>query len=137
MPLPSSEVDALVARFAKPNQAPFKPEQMIEQVMCPLVNLGFLCLEEGIAERPSDIDVVYLYGYGWPVYRGGPMFWAENDVGLENILASLKKLSAMYPTTDYFVPSKLLQHCVERGVAVEEGCKQLRKGGLDNPFSKL
>jgi 3-hydroxyacyl-CoA dehydrogenase len=38
-------------------------------------------LEEGIAERPSDIDVIYVHGYGWPDYTGGPLFWADNEVG--------------------------------------------------------
>ena len=42
-----------------------------------MVNEGAKILEEGMAQRASDIDVVWVYGYGWPVYRGGPMFWAD------------------------------------------------------------
>jgi 3-hydroxyacyl-CoA dehydrogenase len=44
------------------------------------VNEAFKVLEEGIADKPSDIDVIYVYGYGWPDWRGGPMFWAEKEV---------------------------------------------------------
>ena len=52
--------------------------------MYPMINEGARILEEGIAARPSDIDVVWLYGYGWPIYRGGPMFYAD-QVGLKHI----------------------------------------------------
>ncbi len=52
--------------------------------MYPMINEGARILEEGIAARPSDIDVIWLYGYGWPIYRGGPMFWADT-VGLKHI----------------------------------------------------
>ena len=52
--------------------------------MYPMINEGARILEEGIAARPSDIDVIWLYGYGWPIYRGGPMFYAD-QVGLKHI----------------------------------------------------
>ena len=55
-----------------------------------MVNEGAKILEEGIAQRASDIDVVWVYGYGWPVYRGGPMFWADTD-GLGKIVDGLKR----------------------------------------------
>ena len=55
-----------------------------------MVNEGALILEEGKAQRASDIDVVWIMGYGWPVYRGGPMFWA-NTVGLDKVVAGLEK----------------------------------------------
>jgi 3-hydroxyacyl-CoA dehydrogenase len=58
------------------------------------MNVGCDVLSEGVAYRSSDIDVVYLYGYGFPAYRGGPMFWAENEVGLKTALEKLKKYSA-------------------------------------------
>ena len=93
---------------------------MIERVLFPLVNEGFKCLEEGIVQQPSDIDVVYLYGYGWPVYRGGPMFWGDHEVGLKKLLTALQKLSRQFPTTDYYVPSKLLETCVALDMTVEK-----------------
>ncbi len=52
--------------------------------MYPMINEGARILEEGVAARPSDIDVIWLYGYGWPIYRGGPMFYAD-QVGLKHI----------------------------------------------------
>jgi 3-hydroxyacyl-CoA dehydrogenase len=58
-----------------------------------MVNEGAKILEEGIAQRASDIDVVWVYGYGWPVYRGGPMFWADS-VGLSTIVDGLRRQEA-------------------------------------------
>jgi 3-hydroxyacyl-CoA dehydrogenase len=55
-----------------------------------MVNEGAKILEEGIAQRASDIDVVWIYGYGWPVYRGGPMFWADTE-GLSKIVEGLRR----------------------------------------------
>jgi 3-hydroxyacyl-CoA dehydrogenase len=55
-----------------------------------LVNEGAKILEESIAQRASDVDVVWVYGYGWPVYRGGPMFWADTE-GLQKIVDGLKR----------------------------------------------
>ena len=51
-----------------------------------MVNEGAKILEEGMAQRASDIDVVWINGYGWPLYTGGPMFWADT-VGLDNVVA--------------------------------------------------
>ncbi len=59
-------------------------DEILERMVYPMINEGARILEEGIAARPSDIDVVWLYGYGWPVYRGGPMFYAD-QVGLKHI----------------------------------------------------
>jgi 3-hydroxyacyl-CoA dehydrogenase len=112
---------------------------MIERVLFPLVNEGFKCLEEGIAKNPSDIDVVYLYGYGWPVYRGGPMWWADHEVGLKYLLKQLERFAAQFPDTPYYLPSELLRKCVTLQVTVEEyfnlGIFQRREG--THPHSKL
>ena len=59
-------------------------EEIIRRLNYPMINEGAKILEEGIAQRPSDIDVIWVYGYGWPVYRGGPMFWAD-QLGLKTI----------------------------------------------------
>lgn len=118
--IPSKEVNDLVGKYVKSTSTRFSNEQIIERVLYPLVNEGFKCLEEGIAQQPSDIDVVYLYGYGWPVYRGGPMFWADHEVGLKKLLTALQKFSRQFPTTDYYVPSKLLETCVAMDMTVEK-----------------
>ncbi|CAN5375289.1 3-hydroxyacyl-CoA dehydrogenase NAD-binding domain-containing protein [soil metagenome] len=65
-------------------------QEIIEKTLYTMVNEGALILEEKMAQRASDIDVVWIYGYGWPVYRGGPMFWADTE-GLTKIVAGLEK----------------------------------------------
>jgi 3-hydroxyacyl-CoA dehydrogenase len=72
----------------------FTDEEIVERCFLALMNVGCDVLSEGVAYRSSDIDIVYLYGYGFPAYRGGPMFWAENAVGLAAALEKLKKYSA-------------------------------------------
>jgi 3-hydroxyacyl-CoA dehydrogenase len=72
----------------------FTDEEIVERCFLALMNVGCDVLNEGVAYRASDIDIVYLYGYGFPAYRGGPMFWAENEVGLKMALEKLKKYSA-------------------------------------------
>ncbi|BCA25056.1 3-hydroxyacyl-CoA dehydrogenase NAD-binding domain-containing protein [Bradyrhizobium diazoefficiens] len=85
--LPDPEVEKLIdetlARLGRKKRA-VSDEEILERMMYPMINEGAKILEEGIAARPSDIDVVWLYGYGWPIYRGGPMFWADT-VGLKHI----------------------------------------------------
>jgi 3-hydroxyacyl-CoA dehydrogenase len=71
-----------------------------------MVNEGALILEGGYAQRASDIDVVWIYGYGWPVYRGGPMFWADTE-GLQKIVDGIKRqqerLGADFKLSDLLV----------------------------------
>ncbi len=64
-------------------------QEIVERLVYALVNEGARILEEGIALRASDIDMVYLTGYGFPLFRGGPMFYADT-VGLPNVLDSIK-----------------------------------------------
>jgi 3-hydroxyacyl-CoA dehydrogenase len=66
--------------------------EILERLLHPLVNEGARILEEGVAIRASDIDVVYVNGYGFPRFRGGPMYWAEGD-GLGHVLATMRRLS--------------------------------------------
>jgi len=65
-------------------------EEIVVRTLYTMVNEGALILEEGKAQRASDVDVVWIYGYGWPVYRGGPMFWAQSE-GLAKVVAGLEK----------------------------------------------
>jgi 3-hydroxyacyl-CoA dehydrogenase len=92
-PTPSAEVQAIIDEFAAKSGATKREitdEEIVERTLYPMVNEGALILEEGIAQRASDIDVVWIYGYGWPVYRGGPMFWADTE-GNDKIVAGLEK----------------------------------------------
>jgi len=87
-------------------------EEIVERTLYTMVNEGAKILEEGIAQRASDIDVVWVYGYGWPVYRGGPMFWADT-VGLDTIVEGLRRQKERM--TPEFSFSKLLLDKAERG----------------------
>ena len=90
---PSAEVNAIIDDFrSKSNLAKreITDQEIIERCLYPMVNEGHLILEEGMAQRPSDIDVVWIYGYGWPIYRGGPMFWGDLE-GAGKIVAALER----------------------------------------------
>jgi len=91
-PSPSPEVAEIIEDFrSKSNQArrDYTDDEIIGALLYPMVNEGAKILDEGMAQRASDIDTVWIYGYGWPVYRGGPMFWA-NLVGLDKVVAGLE-----------------------------------------------
>jgi 3-hydroxyacyl-CoA dehydrogenase len=90
---PSAEALAIIEDFrSKSNLAKreISDQEIIERTLYPMVNEGYKVLEEGKAQRASDIDVVWIYGYGWPVYRGGPMFWGDLE-GAGKIVAALEK----------------------------------------------
>lgn len=108
-PSPSPRVAEIIEDFRKKTNTPqheVTDEEIVERTLYPMVNEGALILEEGMAQRASDIDVVWIYGYGWPVYRGGPMFWADTE-GLKKIVAGLEKHG--------FKVSTLLKDKAEKG----------------------
>ncbi len=85
------EVEALIARISAERgltRRPFSQEEILARLLDPMVNEGARILAEGIATRPGDIDVVWIHGYNWPAWRGGPMFWADS-VGLDVIAKRL------------------------------------------------
>jgi 3-hydroxyacyl-CoA dehydrogenase len=81
-------------------------QEIVERTLYTMVNEAAKILEEGMAQRASDIDVVWVYGYGWPVYRGGPMFWADTE-GLPKIVEGLRnqqeRLGPDYSLSDLLV----------------------------------
>ncbi|MBM3554139.1 MAG: 3-hydroxyacyl-CoA dehydrogenase [Alphaproteobacteria bacterium] len=87
-------------------------EEIVERCMYPLVNEGCKILEEGIALRALDIDVIYVNGYGFPVSRGGPMAWAE-EVGLPKVLKRIEEFHAKYGAR--WKPANLLVKLVKEG----------------------
>ena len=96
-PRPSPVVAEVIENSSKAagvERRSISDEEILERCMLSLMNVGCDVLAENVAYRASDIDVVYIYGYGFPPYRGGPMFWAEHEVGLANALEKLKKYSA-------------------------------------------
>ena len=112
---PSSIVAKLIEEFAaKTGATPRKiaDQEILERSLYPMINEGAKILEEGRAIRASDIDIVWIYGYGWPVYHGGPMFWADL-IGLDKVLAALRGYETKFG--DEFKPSALLVKLVEEG----------------------
>ena len=96
--IPDPAVDEIIQSYRK--EIGVKPriisdDEIVERCIYALVNEGAKILEEGIALRASDIDMVYLTGYGFPPYRGGPMFYADT-VGLAKVLASIEKFRKGY-----------------------------------------
>ena len=92
-PTPSPRVAEIIEDFRSRSNLPKREitdEEIIERTLYTMVNEAALILEEKMAQRASDIDVVWIYGYGWPVYRGGPMFWADTE-GAKKIVAGLEK----------------------------------------------
>ncbi len=92
-PSPSPVVNEIIEKFAAEKgveRREIGTQEIVERTLYPMVNEGAKILEEGMAQRASDIDVVWVYGYGWPVWRGGPMHWADS-VGLQTIVDGLKR----------------------------------------------
>lgn len=92
---------------------PIDDEEVLKRCLYPLINEGAKILEDGIAIRPCDIDIVYINGYGFPEVTGGPMFWADQQ-GLDNILADIKKFQEEYGG-DVWEPAPLLERLVAEG----------------------
>ena len=98
---PSDEVKQIIADFATRSGTPQRDvskQEIEERLLYPMVNEGAKILEEGMAQRASDIDVVWINGYGWPLYTGGPMFWADT-IGLDTVVSGLEKYGL--PVCDY------------------------------------
>jgi len=114
-PTPSPVVQQIIEDFAKKQgvtRREITDQEIVERTLYTMVNEGAKILEEGIAQRASDIDVVWVYGYGWPVYRGGPMFWADTE-GAAKIVEGLKlQEERMKPEFSF---SQLLLDKAERG----------------------
>jgi 3-hydroxyacyl-CoA dehydrogenase len=86
-PVPDPEVEKIIVDVATEQGITrrfISDEEILQRLLYPMVNEGAKILDEKIAIRASDIDVIWVYGYGWPVYRGGPMFWAD-QIGLKNL----------------------------------------------------
>ena len=111
----SAHVEAIIRDFAKAKgieQRKISDAEILERCIYPMINEGAKILEEGKAQRASDIDIVWIYGYGWPVYRGGPMFYADT-IGLKTVLAKLKAFQAKFG--DDFKPAALLEKLAAEG----------------------
>ncbi|HRG06231.1 MAG TPA: 3-hydroxyacyl-CoA dehydrogenase NAD-binding domain-containing protein, partial [Acidovorax defluvii] len=116
-PLPDSVTEQLIADYrAAHGITPRKisDEEIVERCIFALVNEGARILEEGIAARASDIDLVYLNGYGFPLHRGGPMLYADT-VGLPQVVRSLRRFAAEPGADASWQPAPLLVRLAEEG----------------------
>jgi 3-hydroxyacyl-CoA dehydrogenase len=117
-PIPDPKVIAIIEEYRR--QKSITPrhvsaEEIVERCIYALINEGARIIEEGIAQRSSDIDLVYLNGYGFPAYRGGPMFFAD-QTGLHQIVRVLKNIAAQ-PGSDSgaWTPAPLLTRLADEG----------------------
>ena len=98
---PSDETRKIIADFAAKEGKPqreISKDEIRERLLYPMVDEGAKILDEKMAQRASDIDVVWINGYGWPLYTGGPMFWADT-IGLKTVVEGLEKHGL--PVSDY------------------------------------
>jgi 3-hydroxyacyl-CoA dehydrogenase len=127
-PHPDEVVKSVIADVAKEFNIPqrtFTDDEILRRLLLASVNEACKILEEGKAYRASDIDVMWLHGFGFPRYRGGLMFWADT-VGSKAILEQVNEWHQRYG--DRWKPSKLLQEIGSAGGSLREA-----KGRLDVP----
>jgi len=117
-PIPDPAVEQLIADYRRERGVTARKvsdAEIVERCMLALVNEGARILDDGIAARASDIDVVYLNGYGFPLHRGGPMKYAE-EIGLSTVVRALRRI-AVEPGSDvaFWTPAPLLERLAAEG----------------------
>jgi len=147
LPLPDPQLGALLRAHRARNGicAPHAPRaeggggvappgavELVERCLLPMVNEGLRCLDEGVARAPDDIDVVYVFGYGFPAWRGGPMHWAETQLGWPYVLRRMREVAASRADLgDAFArrwtPSPLLVAAAESGASLAETLARRRR----------
>ena len=113
---PDEEVEKLIIEFSEKHQIKrreISKEEILERCLYPMINEGFKILEEGMAIRASDIDIVWINGYGWPIYEGGPMFYGQL-IGYEKILKWHKEMEEKFGPD--FAPSPYLEKVVNEKI---------------------
>jgi 3-hydroxyacyl-CoA dehydrogenase len=113
-PVPDPDIQALIETKSAElgiERRQIDDEEILQRCIYPLINEGALILQEGIALRAGDIDVVWATGYGFPLYRGGPMFYADT-IGLDKILTTLRDYRQRFG--DHWQPAPLLEQLVEK-----------------------
>ena len=112
---PSPLVDHLILALATEKgivRRTISDDEILKRCIYPMINEGAKILEEGKAIRASDIDIVWINGYGWPIYRGGPMFYGDT-VGLPKVLDKMRQFEAKLGAD--FKPAKLLEKLAAEG----------------------
>lgn len=121
-PVPSPITKNLIAEAAEKydvEQREITDGEIVERCFYSLFNVGCDVLHEGMAYRASDIDIVYINGYGFPAWRGGPMYWAENAVGLEQVLDRIHAFAEQHGER-YWKASPLLERLVKGGGSLKD-----------------
>jgi len=130
-PIPSPITEKLIAEAAEKydiEQREITDDEIIERCFYSLFNIGCDVMHEGMAYRASDIDIVYINGYGFPAWRGGPMYWAEHEIGLARVLDRIHEFAELHGER-YWQPSPLL----ERLVADGGGLRDIQNGAGAGP----
>jgi 3-hydroxyacyl-CoA dehydrogenase len=115
-PIPDPEVERIILDASAElgiARRKIEPTEIVERTIFPMINEGARILDEGIAARPGDIDVIWVYGYGWPVWRGGPMYYADR-IGLEQVRDRLS-FYAGRSGDDSLRPAALITRLVAEG----------------------
>ena len=119
-PIPDPEIEKLIIDVSTElgfERRTIGDTEIVERCIYPLINEGAKILEEGIALRPSDIDIVWIYGYGFPRYRGGPMFYADT-VGVDNVYEFMAKLYEQQG--EWVKPAPLLEKLAKEGKSFKD-----------------
>ncbi len=114
-PNPAPENEEIYVKVAEENgftRRDISDEEIVDRCILGLVNEGAKILEEGVAQRSSDMDIVYINGYGFPIWRGGPMFYA-NSIGLDKVLEKINKFAEK--DEDFWKPADLLVALANNG----------------------
>ena len=115
-PMPNAEVEQIIAEVSKNAgimRKEISPEDMLKRMIYAMVNEAAKILDEGIAQRASAIDVIWVYGYGFPTYRGGPTYYAD-QIGLNNVVADLERFVEEYDDPE-LEPAPLLRQLAKEG----------------------
>ena len=138
-PNPAPENEALYERISSDNgftRRDISDEEIVDRCMLALINEGADILHEGVAQRAADIDVVYINGYGFPIWRGGPMHHA-NAMGLDKVVEKLEKYQKL-TGSDVYKPSEMLVKLANNGELLGEAPqKDDRKQKLDFEMSSV
>ena len=116
--LPDNDVEKIIQEFADSKQIKrreIQREEILQRCLYPMVNEGFKILDEGMAIRASDIDIIWINGYGWPIYEGGPMFYG-NLIGYDKILSWLQEMEKEHGSD--FTPSPYLEKVVDEKINI-------------------
>ena len=116
--LPDNDVEKIIQEFADNKQIKrreIEKDEILKRCLYPMINEGFKILDEGMAIRASDIDIIWINGYGWPIYEGGPMFYG-NLIGYDKILSWLQDMEKEHGND--FSPSPYLEKVVEEKINI-------------------